>query len=181
MGNINWQTCGRCDGSGEVEGLIEMHPCPKCAGTGRTPEDTPQPGASAAFYKPGPGNRQRIALLHASTDEDADARPWRVTHFAKNGPCGHCTRPASSIMEELRGYRYAPGAARLLDYWASLPQWQRGLQQIEFITYANLFSFNGCSHLAHRLHEEAAAHGLPAALTLAERLRRQHLPDSTLF
>lgn len=116
---------------------VDSMTCGRCGGHGKRPADRPEPGASAAFYKPGaPRSRQRVALLHAAGREGDPAfadRPWRVTFFAPDGPLSHYCASAGDIMGELRGYQEHAGAGRLLDYWSTRPTWAEGMKQIAMI------------------------------------------------
>lgn len=162
---ITWEQCTRCSGAGAVPSPIEegtRYTCNRCGGHGRTPAGD----GTASFYN---SPRPRIALLSRE-----DANSWRVTFFDRSGPFAHYIEPADRIMDHLRGYRPTATAARLLDYWATRPQWEHGIKAMRLVCYWSGFCSAGRVDLARQLDNEADT---DRALALAARLRREHLPE----
>ena len=178
MSSITWVTCGHCDGAGTVTGLLdEPYTCGECGGHQVRPADDCQ--GVAWFYRPrGEWGQERIAVLMRDL-EHPDR--WRVTFYDKSGPASHWVERADRIMNELRGFRQAAGAARLLDDWSRRPEWARGMQAATLNAYYSLFSFSGRLDLAQEINSIAYSVSFQAAIRRGEALRRAHLPGVAVF
>ena len=126
------EPCPHCNGTGEVISLIEntSYSCGRCGGHKTIPVE-----GVFWFYHPMDGGylTQRIARISQEGDR------WIVNHWRPNGPSSHFYAKRSEIFGEVRGFRRSTVAPRLLDQWSTTETWKRGLQQLEWLAYDNLF------------------------------------------